>query len=203
MESLVSHGWRWVLVALLLVVIGFAFSEVRRQLDSVNQAKENAAIRAPVRAWRHLPRVSLVSQSLDVAKVQGWTVGPNPLDGNRNYRCTLRGRFAATEPLWFVVMDPVNSGRMRAGDPPFFAYAVQQASEISTPCAAAGSFYGFVRPEQQIQGVPLTTSQLALQLAARIAESHRPPARVTAELWLDGECFCTESESQAGRVAVN
>jgi hypothetical protein len=89
MESLVSHGWRWVLVALLLVVIGFAFSEVRRQLDSVNQAKENAAIRAPVRAWRHLPRVSLVSQSLDVAKVQGWTVGPNPLGRIRQGRARL------------------------------------------------------------------------------------------------------------------
>ena len=203
-----SSAGRWTLVGLLLVVIYFAFAAVRTQVANVSHGSvapgaSIAGIGPAPRAWRHLARRSLVSQTIDVQKVQGWTVPPNALNGNPNLRCTLSGQFATSEPLQFVVIDATNWARLQAGDPPIIAYAAPQSIAISTPCPAPGSFVGFVRPDPQFGGMPLTTAQLALQLVARYEAAHRPPARVTAELWQDGECFCTEAEAQAGRVRVN
>jgi hypothetical protein len=123
-----------------------------------------------------------------------------PIKSNLSFRFTLTGRFSASEPLWFVVIDPENVKRLQSGYPPLIEYATDQQTGISTPWPAVGSFCGFFRLQPQSQGFPLTVPQLALQIIARIAEESRPPARVTAQLWAEAECLCDEAEAREQQI---
>jgi hypothetical protein len=154
------------------------------------------------RSWRGIGQVNVVSQSLDVPKIQGWTVQqPIQTGSNLAYRFTLHGSFAASEPLFFVIIDPQNFARMQSGYPPLIQYSAKENESISTPWRpAVGTFYGFVRPDPRPSGFPTSIADLALQIIARTAVQNRPPARVTAELYVSGECFCTQAEAQAAAI---
>ena len=147
------------------------------------------------RNWRDIGRHTVISNSFEIANVLLWTVKPSSLPPN--IKVSLRGRFTASEPMAFVVMDAENVARMDAGYPPLLAYGIGENQEIDTPMPSPGSKCGFVRPAaQRPQGIPLSLSELALRLAGQIAEQNRPPARVTLELRAEGRCFCTEAEAQ-------
>jgi hypothetical protein len=148
----------------------------------------------PVRQWRSIGRAPVMNTTLLVAKVQGWTVQRKPSIPGIETRYSLGGRFASNEAIVFVVIDPQNYARIQFGQPPLIAY--HSLGEISTDYPEPGSFYGLVRPSApEPIGIPTSMTQLALRLLASAAQEYRPPAQVTFELWVDGQCLCTVAEA--------
>lgn len=176
-----------VLVLALIVVNPTLFS------NAPSPAKPSASFDDP-RAWRSIGRAPVLNTSFDLPRAQTWQVTSLPPLPNVKGRFTLSGSFTASEPVAFVVIDPDNVLRMNTGYPPLIAY--RSAGNVSTVYPVPGSMWGFVRPSPvQASGIPTSASALALRLIALAAEESRPAARVTADIHVDGECFCTDAEA--------
>ena len=195
--------WAAAVFAVLLAIAIYVMQNLRMAGARMDQAKQDFKINANqpesaplARQWRYTGRGTLVNQTLDVQKIQGWTAKPLETLPGPTQRLTLHGSWASSEPVMFVVIDQDNWARMQQGYPPLVRYAVSE-QPISTDWPQGGDFYGFVRVSQN-QPLHLTgsLSGLALQMLLRAAEQSTP-ARVTVELWAEGSCFCTESEAQA------
>ena len=153
-----------------------------------------ASMIAPPRDWRPIGRVGIFNGEFQVSRSKTWSVKAlTPVPGIQT-RFKIAGEFAASEAVAFVVIDPKNVAHMASGYPPLIAY--QSNNLVSTPYPAPGSIVGFVCPATaQPAGFPTSTADLALRLIAKVAEANRPPARVTSDVHLYGECLCTEAEA--------
>lgn len=169
-------------------------------LPSGAQAQSFTGSLLQTRRWQSIGEVHFLSQAVDVATWMGWTVKPIPMMARRGFRFTLRGRFASSEAMFFVVIPPDQVSIMQQGYPPLLAYSARETQPISTPWPADGSFYGFVRPPAPVSAFPTSISGVALLLLRHNLEEYRPPARVNVELSVAGECLCTDAEAGAQRM---
>jgi hypothetical protein len=186
-----------VLLAAVVIFIELFGSEIPRPVWAP-QALSGPLLQA--RRWQSIGQVPLISQTVDVGTVEGWYVKPMPITSGTGYRFTLRGRFASSEPLFFVVIEPAQVRVMQQGYPPIVQYSARETEPISTAWPSDGSFYGFVRPAPQVSAFPTSITEIALLLLRHNLEEHRPPARVSVELTVAGECFCTDAEAAAQAV---
>jgi hypothetical protein len=166
------------------------------QADQAARQMATMPVPGANRIWREVGSKPVLNDSFDVATWKAWTVGQWKQDAK--YRLNLHGRFTASDPVGFVVMDSINAWRLQKGDPPLISYTAQASQVINVPWPQEGGLYGFIRYPPQKTPVQMSGSLtgLALQLFIRAAEANRPPARVTAELWLQVDCLCTDVEAQ-------
>lgn len=166
---------------------------------TVEKATREAILPVVTRHWQEIGRRVLVSQTLDLAQRSGWVAQPMPQALPQNHRLTIQGQFASSESVAFVVLDAENYTRLQQGYPPVLVYGVRTGEPVHVAWPSAGSWFGFARfPAQAGSGrLPTSLTDVLVQALAHVAAENRPPARVTAELYVVDECFCTDAEAAA------
>jgi hypothetical protein len=182
---------------LAMMIVWHWYSELNAAASPITP---RAAAPADPRVWRTLPRKPLLTDSFDVVGSKAWTL-TNQNSSPERFRCTVRGEFSASAPIWFVAVDAANWQRWNSGSPPLVQYQQENPgdgitpSQVATACPDNGGAYVFLPQPPARRGIPTSGVGLALALLASFQQAHQPPVRVTANLWAEEECFCTSAEA--------
>jgi hypothetical protein len=136
--------------------------------------------------WREVARQPLSSDSDDFQNSMMYQDDGHAPEPSR--RWIIEGRWAASAPVLFVVMDDANYERLQKGFIPLLIFS-QAKPPVRFASPAQSFWYGFValppaQPATEQAKIPASIPELLLFVFRESQRSQTPPIRLSCDFWL-------------------